>query len=280
MRFGSFGLISLNDGFFGLDGGAMFGVVPRPIWQRLSPPDELNRIRLALRPLLVVTTTERILIETGIGDKGDSKFNDIYRIEKPDNLKASLARAGFAPADITKVVLTHLHFDHCGGSTERDTSGNLRPTFPKARYYVHQAEWELALNPNRRSRAAYLPENFLPLRDHGQLELVTGDREFVPGIELVRVGGHTPGMMLPFIRAGGSTALYWSDLLPTRAHVATPYIMGYDLLPLDTMEQKERLVEKAVTEKWLCFPGHDTELACGRLVITEGRPALVPLTEH
>jgi glyoxylase-like metal-dependent hydrolase (beta-lactamase superfamily II) len=277
MRFGDFGLVSLSDGFFGLDGGAMFGVVPRPVWQKLNPPDERNRIRLALRPLLVVTQTERILIETGIGDKGDARFNDLYRVEKPDTLRASLARAGFTPEDITRVVLTHLHFDHCGGSTERDPSGRIVPTFPNARHYVHKAEWDLARNPNRRSRAAYLPENYLPLAEAGMMELVEADRELVPGIELVRVGGHTPGLMLPFIRSEGRTALYWSDLLPTASHVATPYITGYDLLPLETMEQKERLVSQAAAQQWLCFPGHDTELAAGRLALESGRYALCPL---
>lgn len=274
MVFGEFELHSLSDGFFGLDGGAMFGVIPRPVWLKTNPPDERNRIRLALRPLLVVTSTERILIETGIGDKGDAKFNDIYRVEKPDTLDASLARAGFKPEEITRVVLTHLHFDHCGGSTRLDASSKPVPRFPNARHYVHAQEWALALNPNRRSRAAYLPDNYLPLQQAGLLELVDTDRELVPGIELVRVGGHTPGMMLPFIRSAGRTALYWSDLLPTRAHVATPYIMGYDLLPLETMERKENLVSRAVAGKWLCFPGHDTELAAGLIVQQDGNYTL------
>ncbi|MFO7652048.1 MAG: MBL fold metallo-hydrolase [bacterium] len=275
MILGDFTLHSLCDGFFGLDGGAMFGVVPRPVWQKLQPPDERNRIRLALRPLLAVNGRHRVLIDTGIGDKSSPEFCDAYRIEKTDTIDASLERAGFSPADITHVILTHLHFDHCGGATHIE-SGRIVPRFPNARHYVQQAEWELATNPNRRSRAAYLPENFLPLEAAGLLEIVEGDFDPVPGVAAKLTPGHTPGLQLVFIRSGGATALYWSDLLPTRSHIATPYVMGYDLLPLETMEAKERLVGQAVAEQWLCFPAHDTELAAGRIGRDGGRFVLNP----
>jgi len=295
MRFGAFELFSLSDGFFGLDGGAMFGVVPKPLWERTNPPDERNRIRLALRPLLVVAGTERLLIDTGIGDKWDARNTDIYRIEHTDTIESSLARAGFKPEDISKVVLTHLHFDHAGAATRLDSTGKPVPRFPNARYYVQQKEWDLALNPNRRSRAAYLPENFLPLQEAGQLELIDGDFRLEPapglGLGLVLTGGHTPGHQIvvitdnpefrsqkPECRTPGPsvsrTMVYWGDLIPTRSHIATPYIMGYDLLPLETMAQKEKLVPQAIAGKWLSFLEHDPDFACGVIEEENGKPFL------
>ncbi|MCX6843590.1 MAG: MBL fold metallo-hydrolase [candidate division WOR-3 bacterium] len=279
MRFGEFELFSLSDGFFGLDGGAMFGVVPRPLWERTNPPDERNRIRLALRPLLVVAGTERLLIDTGIGDKWDTKSTDIYRIEHTDTIESSLARAGFEPKDITKVVLTHLHFDHAGAATRLDSTGKPVPRFSNARYYVQQKEWDLALNPNRRSRAAYIPENFLPLQETEQLDLIDGDSELVLGLELVLTSGHTPGHQIVLLRSGGRTAVYWGDLIPTRSHIATPYIMGYDLLPLETMEQKEKLVPQAIAGKWLSFLEHDPDFASGIIEEENGKPFLRPFAE-
>jgi glyoxylase-like metal-dependent hydrolase (beta-lactamase superfamily II) len=322
MRLGAFELFSLSDGFFGLDGGAMFGVVPKPVWERTNPPDERNRIRLALRPLLVVAGSERVLIDTGIGDKWDAKNTDIYRIEHTDTIESSLARAGFKPEDITKVVLTHLHFDHAGGATKLDSSGKPVPRFPNARYYVQRKEWDLALNPNRRSRAAYLPENFLPLQEAGQLEFIDGNSALVPGLELVLTGGHTPGHQVVVVTdssesrnqkpefrirssplpsphrgegersegeeavggrrladSGHRTAVFWGDLIPTRSHVATPYIMGYDLLPLETMEQKEKLVRQAIAGKWLSFLEHDPDFACGVIEEENGKPFLRPGAE-
>ena len=277
MRLGEFELHSLSDGFFGLDGGAMFGVVPKPIWERTNPPDERNRIRLALRPLLIVAGEERVLVDTGIGDKWDRKNTDIYRIEHTDTIESSLARAGYEPEDITKIVLTHLHFDHAGAATRRCPDGKPVPRFPSARYYVQQKEWDLALNPNRRSRAAYLPENFLPLQEAGQLELVDGDSPFVSGLELVLTGGHTPGHQVVILRSEGQTAIYWGDLIPTRSHIATPYIMGYDSYPLETMAQKEKLVGLAIAGRWVSFFEHDPDHACGTICEEGGRQFLTPL---
>lgn len=279
MRFGEFELFSLSDGFFGLDGGAMFGVVPRPLWERTNPPDDRNRIRLALRPLLVVAGDNRVLIDTGIGDKWDAKNTDTYRIDHTDTVESSLARAGFKPEDITKVVLTHLHFDHAGAATRPDSTGKPVPRFPNARYYVQQKEWNLALNPNRRSRAAYLPENFLPLQEAGQLEIIAGNSELVLGLELVLTSGHTPGHQIVLLHSGGRTAVYWGDLIPTRSHIATPYIMGYDLLPLETMEQKEKLVQQAIAGKWLSFLEHDPDFASGIIEEENGKPFFRPFAE-
>jgi glyoxylase-like metal-dependent hydrolase (beta-lactamase superfamily II) len=279
VNLGDFRLHGISDGFFGLDGGAMFGVVPKPLWERTNPPDGRNRIRLALRPLLVVAGDNRILIDTGIGDKWNAEKTDIYRIEHTDTIESSLARTGFKPEDITKVVLTHLHFDHAGAATKLDSTGKPLPRFPNARYYVQQKEWEIALNPNRRSRAAYLSENFLPLQETGQLELIDGNSELVLGLELVLTGGHTPGHQIVMIRSRGETAIYWGDLIPTRSHIATPYIMGYDLLPLETMEQKEKLVTEAIAGKWLSFLEHDPEYACGVIEEENGKPFLRPFAE-
>lgn len=279
MRLGEFDLFSLSDGFFGLDGGAMFGVVPKPLWERTNPPDERNRIRLALRPLLVVTGKECVLIDTGIGDKWDSRNTDIYRIEHTDTIESSLAHAGFRPDDITKVVLTHLHFDHAGAATKLDSTGKPVPRFPNARYYAQQKEWNLALNPNRRSRAAYLPENFMPLQEAGHLELIDGDFQLEPGLELALTGGHTPGHQVVLLRSGGETAIYWGDLIPTRSHIATPYIMGYDLLPLETMAQKEKLVPQAIAGKWLSFLEHDPNFASGVIAEENGKLFLSQFAE-
>jgi glyoxylase-like metal-dependent hydrolase (beta-lactamase superfamily II) len=254
----------------------MFGVVPRPLWEKSNPPDERNRIRLALRPLLVRTPTERIIVDSGIGDKWDSKGRDIYRIEPTDTIDASLARHGLTPEDITMVVLTHLHFDHAGGATRLDAGGKPVPSFPRARYLVQRAEWEDATNPNRRSRAAYMPENFLPIEQAGQIELVDGTREVVPGVELLHTGGHTRGLQLVRVRADGRTAVFWSDMIPTRTHIATPYIMGYDLYPLVTMEAKERLVREAVAERWVSFLEHDPDVAAGCITMVDGTHRLEP----
>ncbi|MGB9742107.1 MAG: MBL fold metallo-hydrolase [candidate division WOR-3 bacterium] len=264
MNIGDFTLWPLFDGYFGLDGGAMFGVVPKPLWEKTNPPDERNRIKLALRPLLVITPTERILIDTGIGDKYEQKFADRYRIERPDNLLNSLKNKSLNEQDIGIVILTHLHFDHCGGSTKYE-AGRVVPTFPNARYIVQEAEWNEAVNPNRRSRASYLPENFLPLKEAGQLELVNGSLEILPGIELIHTGGHTGGMQVVKISSHGQTAFFWSDMIPTRSHIPVPYIMGYDLYPLDSMAQKEKLLARAVAEGWISFLEHDPEVTAGRI---------------
>jgi glyoxylase-like metal-dependent hydrolase (beta-lactamase superfamily II) len=253
----------------------MFGVVPRPLWEKTNPPDERNRIRLALRPLLILAGRNRVLVDTGIGDKWDAKDTDIYRIEKTDTLDASLARLGLSRADITHVVLTHLHFDHAGGATRLE-SGKPVPSFPNARYVVQQTEWQDATHPNRRSRAAYLPENFVPLEQAGLLDLVDGTTELLPGIELLHTGGHTRGLQLVRIRSAGSTAIFWADMIPTRAHVAVPYIMGYDLFPLVTMAAKERLVSEACAGRWLCILEHDPDMTAGFITGGDGRFAIDP----
>ncbi len=288
MRLGEFELHSLLDGFFGLDGGAMFGVVPKPVWEKTNPADARNRIRLAARPLLVVAGPERILIDTGIGDRWDEKARELYRIEQPDTIETSLARVGFKPDDVTKVVLTHLHFDHAGATTRHDDSGKPVPRFSNARHYVQQKEWEAAVTPNRRSRASYRLDDFLPIKAAGLLELINGPLELVLGLELLPTGGHTPGHQIVVLTDNSEsrnqkpefrTAVFWGDLIPTRSHIATPYIMGYDLNPLETMEQKDKLVPQAIAGKWLSFLEHDPEYPCGVIEEENGRPFLRPRAE-
>ncbi len=276
MKLGNFQLYPLFDGYFGLDGGAMFGVVPKPLWEKKHPPDERNRIKLALRPLLVITPSEKILIDTGIGDKYDAKFADRYRIERPATIVNSLMQHGIKPEDIAIVILTHLHFDHCGGTTYL-SDGKPVLTFPCARHFIQKSEWESALNPNRRSRASYLPENFLPIQEAGRLELVDGSLEVIPGIELVHTGGHTQGMQIVKIKTEEQTAVFWSDMIPTRNHIPVPYIMGYDLFPLQSMEQKERLLDQAVKESWVSFLEHDPEVSAGIIKLVNGEFQFEPI---
>jgi glyoxylase-like metal-dependent hydrolase (beta-lactamase superfamily II) len=369
MVLGSFELFPLSDGFFALDGGAMFGVVPRVFWQKTNPPDDRNRITLALRPLLVKTPAALVLIETGIGDKQGGKFRDIYRVEHSAQLLDTLAQAGFRPEQVTHVIHTHLHFDHAGGATRvsstdctdstdsksktrrvastdcagstdswsqtqrtqrsqrvepgveggraearpgPEESGARRqgsapssadrvvPTFPNAEYWVQEKEWQMALEPDVRSRASYLPENYAAIEQAGLLRLAQGDAEVTPGVRVILTGGHTAGHQVVVIDAtsaegrvregtvpvvdatsaegkmqdarckvqsaeSSGKAIYWGDLIPTCSHVNVPYVMGYDTMPLQTMEWKEKLLARVLAEDWLMFFEHDPEKACARL---------------
>jgi glyoxylase-like metal-dependent hydrolase (beta-lactamase superfamily II) len=276
MHFGEFELFSLSDGFFALDGGAMFGVVPRVFWQKSNPPDERNRITLALRPLLIKTPRALVLMETGIGDKQDDKFQEIYKVKHTSNLLDSLVQAGFKPDDVTHVINSHLHFDHCGGNTSYKPQAashkpEVVPTFPNARYYIQEKEWAMATHPDKRSKASYLPENFMPVFEAGQLVQVQGDTEIVPDVSVVYTGGHTGGHQLLIVRSQGKTAIYWGDLIPTTSHINVPYVMGYDTVPLQTMDQKEKLLKQVLNENWLMFFEHDPEACCGYLVEKDGR---------
>ncbi len=255
----------------------MFGVVPRVLWQRTNPPDGSNRIRLALRPLLVVTPTDRVLVDTGIGRKYGPDFDRMFNVDDSDDIERSLARHGLAPADITIVVLTHLHFDHAGGATKLDGDGRAVPRFPNARHIVQRAEWHDATHPNRRTRGSYRPDDFRPLEDADLLEPVDGDAEPTPGVRLVRTGGHTRGHQIVLVDDGDRTIVYWADLVPTATHVNIPYIMGYDLYPLDTMEQKEKLIEQAAREGWHSVFEHDPDVAVGLIRSEEGRYRVEPV---
>ncbi len=257
MRIGRYEVHALDVGRFALDGGAMFGVVPRPLWQKTNPPDERNRIAMATRPLLLVDGSRCILVDTGNGAKLPQKLAEIYRVDAPaDAVSVALARFKLTPADITDVILTHLHFDHAGGSTVR-TAGGVAPAFPNARYVVQHDHWRAALHPTERDRASFFADDFLPLREAGLLEFTDGEGELFPGIRLRLFHGHTRAMQVPLISDGGATLLYCADLVPMATHVQLPWIMGYDLRPLVTLEEKRSTLDAAADEGWILALEHD-----------------------
>ncbi len=272
---GELELISLSDGFFRLDGGSMFGVVPRPLWSAVMTPDDRNRIRLAMRPL-VVRGVRTMLIDAGVGDKDDAKFQEVYGLERTHHLDHSLAEAGLSPEDIDIVLATHLHFDHAGGFTVRDRTGKVRPRFPRARYVVRRGEWEDATRPHERSRASYLADNFLPLAEAGVLELVSDDQTIMPGVRVRRTGGHTAHHQIALIESGGRQAAYVADLMPTSAHLPPAWIMGFDLFPMETLAAKKAFVQEAEARRTLIFFAHDPAVAAGVLTNVNGKTRLDP----
>ena len=260
VRLGEFDVYGLRDGFFYLDGGAMFGVVPKTLWEKKCPADARNRIKLALNSLLIRTPGAIVLVETGIGSKLGSKLSDVYCVEQDPGLLGSLGRLGFAPEEVDFVINTHLHFDHCGGNTVRNEKGEIVPAFPRARYIIQKGEWEWALNPHEREKGSYQAENFRPLADYGLLQLVDGGSQVTAGIEVMLAPGHTARHQCVKVKSGGKTLVYLGDLVPTSAHIALAYGMSYDLHPLENLESKRTLYEQALAEDWtLAFvhdPGH------------------------
>lgn len=266
MNIGPYTLTSIETGRFALDGGAMFGVVPWVFWSRTNPPDDRQRITLAARCLLIRGGGRTILVDTGNGSKWNDKLKDIYRLDTSTfSLRTSLAAAGVTPEEITDVILTHLHFDHCGGCTYRAADGSLSVTFPNARHYVQKAHWELSQDPSDRDRASFMPEDFMLLHERGLLTLVEGEQELFPGIAVVVCNGHTMAQQLPVITDGKETLLFCCDLVPTTSHIPFPYIMGYDLRPLVTLEEKKRLLPRAEKEGWILFLEHDPETTAVRI---------------
>jgi glyoxylase-like metal-dependent hydrolase (beta-lactamase superfamily II) len=270
VQFGSLELIPLCDGYLRLDGGTMYGVVPKPLWERRTPADERNRIRLAMRPLLV-RGDQTMVIDAGVGTKMDAKSVDIYAIEREPSLAGSLAGHGLNETDVDLVLASHLHFDHAGGFTRREPSGALVPTFSRARYIARTAEYEDAIHPNERNRASYLTENFVPLREAGVLDLMDGDGPVMAGVRVVRTGGHTMHHQLVFIESGGRTAVFAADLIPTTAHVDNAWIMGYDLYPMDTLAFKRSFIREAIDREYLIFFEHDPQVAAGFIREVNGR---------
>jgi len=255
----------------------MFGVVPKPLWEKRIPADERNRIPLAMRCLLVETGDALVLIDTGVGNKETEKFRTIYGIENegaPTRLEDAIRAAGWSPEDVEVVVNTHLHFDHAGGNTFLDGEGRIRLSFPRARYVVQRGELEFARSRNERIRASYLPHNFEPVVEAGRFELVEGEREVVPGIRLVPAPGHTPHHQSVLVESEGERACFLADLVPTSAHLPLPWIMAYDVEPLVTLETKRELLERAKREGWLLVFEHDPVVAWGRLDPGEERPTL------
>ncbi|HWV58686.1 MAG TPA: MBL fold metallo-hydrolase [Longimicrobiales bacterium] len=270
----------LEAGLQRLDGGAMFGVVPRPLWERRIRADERNRIPLAMRCLLVEHPDALVLIDTGAGNKEDEKFREIYGLENdgsPTRLEDAIRDAGHSPDDVTLVIDTHLHFDHAGGNTWRSPDGAIEPAFPRARYVVQRGEWEFAHMNNERIRASYLPLNFDPVADRGLFDFVEGETELLPGIRMVPTPGHTPHHQSVLIGEGDGALFFLADLVPTTAHLPLPWIMGYDIEPLVTLETKRRVLTRARDEQWLLVFEHDPVRPWGRLdPAEEKRPVLLP----
>jgi glyoxylase-like metal-dependent hydrolase (beta-lactamase superfamily II) len=265
-RVGGWEIHTLEAGRLWLDGGAMFGSVPKPLWSRSHPPDERNRIRLATRCLLLEQGSRRVLVDDGVGDNMGPKLADIYRLEGHENgLEHALAGIGRSVEDVTDVVLTHLHFDHAGGSTRR-VEGRLVPRLPRARYHVQARNLENARHPNPRERASYLPENFEPLAEAGVLDLWDGPGEPWPGFEIFTADGHTRGQQLVRLHGGEGSVYFVADLIPTASHVRIPYVMGYDVAAIETMDEKRRLLDRAAADRaWICLE-HDPETAFARPV--------------
>jgi glyoxylase-like metal-dependent hydrolase (beta-lactamase superfamily II) len=276
MILGEFELFSLTDGFFALDGGAMFGVVPKPLWERRAPADARNRIRLGMRPLVVRTGRETVLIDAGIGDKMSEKEHEIYAIDRRPSLEQALAAVHLTPADIDVVVATHLHFDHVGSLTMR-VDGQVVPRFPGVRHVIRRLEWEDATHPHERNRASYLPENFVPLADAGLVDFIDHDGEVVPGISVWRTGGHTNHHQLVRIESGGRTAVFTADLIPTTAHLDPPWIMGYDLYPMDTLAYKKPFLREAIAREYVIFFEHDPAVAAGIIREQGNRLSVEPI---
>jgi glyoxylase-like metal-dependent hydrolase (beta-lactamase superfamily II) len=266
---GDFELTSLSDGTFRLDGGAMFGVVPKPLWERRAPADDRNRISLGLRPLLVRGRGRTVIVDAGIGDKMTARDLEIYAVDRSRHLDHALAGAGVAAADITDVVASHLHFDHAGGFTAL-VDDKLVPRFPNARYHIRRAEWDDAIHPHERNRASYLAENFVPLAEADCVDFIEEDGEVLPGISVWRTGGHTMYHQLVRIDADGRTAVFPADLMPTTAHVDEPWIMGYDLYPMDTLTYKKQFLAHAIAGEYVIFFEHDPKIAAG-IIRSDGR---------
>lgn len=247
----------VSDGMFKLDGGAMFGVVPKPLWDKLNPADEHNRITLGLNCVLV-KGKENVLIDAGIGNKHDEKFASIFGIVKDTDLIEELKKHKIDVKDIDKVILTHLHFDHAGWVTVKDDEGNAVPTFPNAEYVIQKGEWEEATNPHERNRASYLKENVFPLKD--QLMLVEGNVQINDQIKILVTPGHTAFHQAVMIEDEGKKIIYLGDLIPTTSHIKIPYVMGYDLYPLDTIKSKKELLKKIVDEEIICVFEHDPKI--------------------
>ena len=263
----------VDAGSLWLDGGAMFGVVPKPLWNRRAPSDARNRIPLAMRCLLVETDEATVLIDTGLGNKESDRFKSIYGVANegdPTRLETSLSSLGVEPGDIDVVIATHLHFDHAGGGTTVGKDGEVRPAFPAARYVVREGEYRFAQRDNERIRASYMRENFEPLARAGCLDLVEGDIEVAPGIRLLHTPGHTPHHQSVRIDLGEEVVLFLADLVPTTAHLPLPWIMGYDVEPLITLQSKKDVLGQAADEGWLLAFEHDPFVAWGRATAPDG----------
>ena len=279
MKLGAFEIFGVTDGRFRLDGGAMFGVVPKALWQKCCPADELNRIPLNLNCLVIQAHGKNVLVDTGLGDKENAKFQSMFAVERTPSLRDSLRRHGLAPEDIHLVINTHLHFDHAGGNTVMNGNGTLRAAFPNATYYVQQGEYEDALMANERTKASYRRDNFTPVAQLNQWEFLRGDTELLPGVTTVVTAGHTRFHQSVKVESEGRTAFFLGDLIPTVSHLPLPYIMGYDLDPVRTLDTKRWVLDRAFEEDWLLLFEHDPLIQAGHVrKDTDGRYVLEEVT--
>jgi glyoxylase-like metal-dependent hydrolase (beta-lactamase superfamily II) len=269
MKIGKYKLTIINSGFFKLDGGAMFGIIPKPLWQKTNPADSENRIQLATRNLLLQNDARTILIDTGMGSKWDKKSEQIYDINQGSlSLETELQKHGIKPEDITDVILTHLHFDHAGGSTKPE-NGKLVPAFPNAKYHVQKKNFDWAMNPSERDKGSYIKDNFAPLYDEGVLNFIDGNDFLDDEIQLVTVDGHTFSQQLVMIMDSENTILYCGDLFPTSSHIRLPYVMGYDLQPLITVQEKKQFLSLAAANNWKLFFEHDADTVLAAVKYTD-----------
>ena len=267
MKVGKYTLYIIETSRFGLDGGAMFGIIPKTLWQKEVPADQYNRVQMVTRSLLLVSNERKIIIDTGNGDKWDNKARSIYNIDLVDlNLSLSLAKYGFIPADITDVFCTHLHFDHAGGNTTIE-DGNIVPTFPNATYWIYKDNWDLANSPSEKDRGSYLAENWSVLAENGMIEYVTNREPFIPGIDIIVTNGHTTGMMHPLLKDENNTVFYAADIFPMAAHIPLAWVMAYDLNPVQTIKEKRSLLSRMVDENWTVFFEHDPLKQAGKVAM-------------
>ncbi len=264
MKFGEFELTIIRECRFKLDGGAMFGVVPKTLWSKVSASDSQNRVQLACNLLLIQTPAGRVLVETGMGNRWSDREKERYEVESLLDPATMLSGAGLSNDDVDAVVISHLHFDHAGGAT-RQLDGKLVPTFPRARYFVQRGEWEFAHNANARARASYRPDDFEPLKEHGVLHLIDGDTEVVPGVHVHVTGGHTSHHQVVTFQSQGKTGIYFADILPTSSHVQPPWVMGYDHFPLTTCDVKSKWLAQAAREQWLVVFDHEPAVPWGHI---------------
>ncbi len=257
MKIGPYELYSIETSEFALDGGAMFGIIPKPLWEKQAPADNNNRISMVTRSLLLVSDEHKIIIDTGNGTKWQEKFKDIYRIELENlNLEKSLTRYGYTPDDITDVFCTHLHFDHIGGNT-MSVNGKIEPVFPNATYWMQKENWECANSPSEKDAGSFMSDDWSVLAENGMIQFVDGKESFLPSIEQYLTYGHTTGMMHPILGDSSQKLIYMADLIPMAAHIPLPWVMAYDIHPVQTVQEKRKILPDIVEEEWIIFFEHD-----------------------
>lgn len=271
IELGKFRLYPLMDGFFHLDAGALYGIVPKSMWGRTQVVDDKNRMRLGIRPLLVEVGEQWVLIDTGIGDKFNEKYKQIYGIQRVPTLEDQLAEVGISKNDVSIVINSHLHWDHAGGNTQKDSNNDWVPGFPNARYVVQRGEYEFATHLNERTRGSYRVEDYVALEKAGCFDFADGDTTVLEGVKVVRSGGHIPYHQCVYLESDSQKAFFLGDLLPIHTHLPLPYIMAFDLEPLVTLEKKREYLQQALNEDWLLFFVHDPEIACGKLELRENQ---------